>query len=41
MSVEHRIGPDAAQAAWADVYAGAVDPSVGIIAVVGGTPVSS
>ena len=41
MSVEHRIGPDAAEAAWADVYAGAVDPSVGMIAVVGETPVPS
>jgi NADPH:quinone reductase-like Zn-dependent oxidoreductase len=35
MRVEHRIGPDATQAAWADVYAGAVAPSVGVVAVVG------
>jgi NADPH:quinone reductase-like Zn-dependent oxidoreductase len=41
MSVEHRVGPDAAEAAWADVYAGTVDPSIGIIAVVGDTPVPS
>ena len=41
LSIEHRIGPDATEAAWADVYAGAVDPSVGIIAVVGDMPVPS
>jgi NADPH:quinone reductase-like Zn-dependent oxidoreductase len=41
MTVEHRIGPDATQAAWSDVYAGAIDPGVGIIAVVGDTSVPS
>ncbi len=44
MTVEHRVGPEAARAAWGDVYAGAVDPSVGIVAVVGDTtnpPVTS
>ena len=34
MTVEHRVGPAATQAAWADVFAGAVAPSVGLVAVV-------
>jgi hypothetical protein len=41
MRVEHRIGPDATRAAWNDVYAGAVEPSTGIVAVVGTPPVAS
>lgn len=41
MTVEHRIGPEATQQAWRDVHAGAVDPSVGIVAVVAVDPASS
>lgn len=41
MSVEHRIGADAVKAAWVDMHAGVIDPSVGTIAVVDAMPVSS
>ena len=32
LTVDRRTGPDGVQSAWADVYAGAVAPSVGVVA---------
>ncbi|MGB3733304.1 MAG: DUF2855 family protein, partial [Ilumatobacter sp.] len=36
LTVEHRTGAEGAQGAWADVHAGSVAPSVGLVARVGG-----
>lgn len=35
LDVEHRTGPDGAQRAWADVFAGSVPPSIGLVARIG------
>jgi hypothetical protein len=36
LRVEHRVGAEATQDAWGEVYAGVVPPDVGLVAVVAG-----